>query len=104
MKPISKKYRRLFHCIALDAVGMVSATIPIIDVIWAPIAASISYRMFGDKRGKYTSIITFVEEILPVTDLLPTFTIFWLLFDFLKIGNKNKEQSSATNPQYVHPQ
>jgi hypothetical protein len=47
--------------------------------------------MFGNKIGKYTSLVTFVEEILPVTDVIPSFTIFWVLFDFLEIG---KEKST----------
>ena len=70
---------------------------PFIDVIWAPIAASISYKMFGEKRGKYTSLITFIEEILPATDVIPSFTIFWFIFDFLKIGKKKLSKQSNTN-------
>jgi hypothetical protein len=52
--------------------------------------------MFGDKRGKYTSLITFIEEILPVTDVIPSFTIFWLLFDFLNIGKEKKYLNKIT--------
>ena len=69
---------------------------PFIDVIWAPIAASISYKMFGEKRGKYTSLITFIEEILPATDVIPSFTIFWFIFDFLKIGKERNYQNKVT--------
>lgn len=87
---MNKKYRKLIKCILLDAIGMVSYAVPVIDLIWAPIAAAISYRMFGEKRGKYTALITFIEEILPATDIIPSFTIFWVLFDFLGIG-KQKE-------------
>ena len=83
---MERKYKKLFKCMVLDAIGMASAALPVIDVVWAPIAASISYRMFGEKRGKYTSVITFIEEILPVTDVIPSFTIFWFLFDFLGVG------------------
>lgn len=89
---MESKYKKLLKCIVLDAVGMASMAIPFIgpflDVVWAPIAASISYKMFGKKRGKYTSLITFVEELLPITDAMPSFTIFWFLFDFLSIGNR----------------
>jgi len=87
------KYKKLIKCLLLDAAGMVSAAIPLVDVIWAPVAASISYKMFGERRGKYTSLITFVEELLPITDVVPSFTIFWFLFDFLCIG---KEKVAAT--------
>ncbi|MDR1742495.1 MAG: hypothetical protein LBR48_01580 [Dysgonamonadaceae bacterium] len=92
---MKNKYKKLGLCLLLDAVGMVSLSAPVIgeilDVIWAPIAASISYKMFGDKRGKYTSVITFIEELLPVTDVLPTFTIFCILFDFIGLGKKKTE-------------
>ena len=93
---MDNKYKKLAKCVLLDLVGMSSAAIPVVgpllDVIWAPIAASLSYKMFGNKRGKFTSLVTFIEEILPVTDLVPSFTIFWFLFDFLGIG-KEKHQA-----------
>ena|SRR5690554_3133529 len=94
---MQSKYKKLISCLALDAIGMGSLAIPVvgpfIDVIWAPIAASISYKMFGEKKGRYTSLITFIEEILPVTDVIPSFTIFWFLFDFLKLGKEKPQKS-----------
>ncbi|MDO5523644.1 MAG: hypothetical protein Q4G48_06310 [Bacteroidia bacterium] len=98
---MEQKYKKLIKCLALDAIGMASFAVPIIDVVWAPIAASISYKMFGEKRGKYTSIITFIEEILPVTDVIPSFTIFWFLFDFLGIGKENKTANEVVNADFV---
>ncbi len=98
---MESKYKKLVKCLVLDAIGMASAALPIIDVVWAPIAASISYKMFGEKRGKYTSIITFVEEILPVTDVIPSFTIFWFLFDFLQIGKETKATSQPIDTEFV---
>ncbi|OPZ95010.1 MAG: hypothetical protein BWY74_00084 [Firmicutes bacterium ADurb.Bin419] len=92
---MESKYKKLIKCVVLDAIGMVSAAMPIIDVVWAPLAASISYKMFGDKRGKFTSVITFIEEILPVTDVIPSFTIFWFLFDFLQVG---KDANTVNQP------
>ncbi len=92
---MDRKYKKLIKCVLLDAVGMASVAIPVVgpflDMIWAPVSASISYKMFGEKRGKYTSLVTFVEELLPMTDVIPSFTIFWFLFDFLQIG-KEKER------------
>lgn len=98
---MESKYKKLVKCLVLDAIGMASAAMPIIDVVWAPIAASISYKMFGEKRGKYTSIITFVEEILPVTDVIPSFTIFWFLFDFLQIGKEAKTVNQPIDADFV---
>lgn len=92
---MDRKYKKLTQCVLLDLVGMSSAAIPaigpVLDIIWAPIAASLSYKMFGDKKGKYTSLITFIEELLPGTDIVPSFTIFWFLFDFLGIGKEKKQ-------------
>lgn len=93
---MNKKYKRLIQCLLLDAVGMASYAVPVIDVIWAPIAAAISYRMFGERRGKYTAIFTFIEEILPATDIIPSFTIFWILFDFLGIGKQKEAPHTET--------
>ena len=94
---MDNKYKKLTKCVLLDLVGMASAFIPavgpLLDVLWAPVAASISYKMFGDKRGKYTSLITFIEELLPGSDIIPSFTIFWFLFDFLGLG-KGKKQTT----------
>ncbi len=84
---------------------MASAAIPVIgpfiDVVWAPVAASISYKMFGDKKGKYTSLVTFMEELFPLTDMVPTFTIFWFLFDFLGIGKEKERMDRVVDAAIV---
>lgn len=102
---MGNKYKKLVKCVLLDAIGMASAAIPVagpfIDSIWAPVAASISYKMFGNKKGKYTSLITFIEEILPVTDFIPSFTIFWILFDFLKIGKEEPSFNDTSEADLV---
>ena len=73
----------LVLCILLDAVGYLSFTIPLIgefaDVIWAPLSAIIYYRLFGGKMGLFGGAFSFLEEILPFTDIIPTFTISWFL-------------------------
>ena len=88
------KVKKLVLCLLLDAVGLVSFTIPLVgefsDIIWAPIAAIISYKMFGEKLGKFTALTTFTEEILPFTDVIPSFTIFCILFDWMGIGSSKK--------------
>ncbi|MBK5196208.1 MAG: hypothetical protein JJE08_09325 [Proteiniphilum sp.] len=102
---MDSKYKKLAKCLLLDAVGMASEVIPVVgpllDIIWAPVAASISYKMFGEKKGKYTSLITFVEELLPVTDVIPSFTIFWFLFDFLGIGKEKETINNVTDAEFA---
>lgn len=105
---MENKYRKLIKCLLMDAVGMISVATPMVgpflDVIWAPIAASVSYKMFGERKGKYTSLITFVEELLPFTDVVPSFTIFWLLFDFLGIGKKKDFYSGSGKAGFAEVQ
>ena len=88
------KIKKLALCLLLDAVGYISFAIPLVgefsDIIWAPIAALISYKMFGQRLGKLTAITTFTEEILPLTDIIPSFTIFCILFDWIGIGSPKK--------------
>ena len=64
-----------------DGVGMLSFAIPLIgdfsDIIWAPLAAWLMTRMYKGKVGQGAGIITFLEEIIPGLDVIPTFTIMW---------------------------
>lgn len=51
-----------------------------IDVIWAPVSAVIFYFLFGKKRfGMLGGIFSFLEEISPGLDFIPTFTIAWFI-------------------------
>lgn len=66
----------------LDVIGMITMVIPVIgpflDIIWAPFAAKKMSEMYQGKNGKIASAIVFIEEILPMTDFIPTFTLMWL--------------------------
>jgi len=83
---------KLIIGLILDAIGMVSFSIPLVgefsDVIWAPIAAFIMTRMYKGRVGKVASILTFVEEIMPFTDVIPSFTLTWIYTYFFQ---KNKD-------------
>lgn len=63
----------------LDIVGMASYFIPAwgewIDIIWAPLSAFLFYWLFGGKTGIIGAALTFAEEALPFTDIIPMFTI-----------------------------
>lgn len=65
-----------------DAIGMMSFTVPGIgefsDIIWAPIAAFLMTRMYKGRVGKVASVLTFLEEIIPFTDIIPSFTLTWI--------------------------
>lgn len=79
-----KKDKRnlLIKGIFYDAVGMASASVPLVgwmlDLAWAPYAAKKMSKMYPGNRGKIASVLVFLEEILPFTDVVPTFTLMWL--------------------------
>ena len=67
----------------MDLIGMFTYIIPALgefaDIIWAPISAMIFYKMFGGRIGLIGGVLNFVEEILPFTDFIPSFTIAWFV-------------------------
>ena len=72
----------LLKSLAYDAVGMASSAIPLVgpflDLAWAPYAAKKMSEMYPGKKGKFASVLVFLEEILPFTDVIPTFTLMWI--------------------------
>jgi len=66
-----------------DAIGMFSYMIPLFseltDVVWAPTQAIFIYAMIGKERyGWFLVCLGFAEEILPLTDFIPSCTIAWV--------------------------
>jgi hypothetical protein len=88
------KYRLLRKGIFYDIVGMSTMFIPIIgpfiDIIWAPYAAIKMNEMYDGNQGKIASIIVFIEEILPISDYIPTFTLMWF-YTFVLAPKKESE-------------
>jgi len=89
------KTKKLILGILLDAIGMLSFTIPLVgefsDVIWAPLAGFLMTKMYEGRAGKVAGILTFVEEIIPFTDVIPSFTLTWIYTYWIKKeGNENK--------------
>ncbi len=88
------KYRLLRKGIIYDIIGMATMFIPFIgpfiDMIWAPYAAMKMNEMYDGRKGKIASIIVFIEEILPITDYIPTFTLMWL-YTFVLAPKKETE-------------
>tara|TARA_R110002033_G_scaffold85768_1_gene136028 strand:+ start:485 stop:751 length:267 start_codon:yes stop_codon:yes gene_type:complete len=85
------RYKKLIIGIVFDAIGMLSFTIPFLgefsDVVWAPISGFLVTRMYKGSVGKIGGIISFVEEISPLTDIIPTFTLTWIYYYKIKKGN-----------------
>lgn len=78
----STKNRDLFLSLFFDAIGMLSFAIPFIgefsDVIWAPIAGFLMTWLYKGRIGKIAGVIEFLDQILPFTDIIPTFTLTWI--------------------------
>lgn len=70
-------------CILLDLVGMASFVFPFLgefsDMVWAPVSALIFNKLFGGRLGQIGSVLNFLEEIIPFTDIIPSFTIAWFI-------------------------
>jgi len=79
------KNKKLALSIVLDFIGFIT----IFDVIWAPLSAYIMTKMYPGNKGKIAGVVSFVEEILPGLDIIPTFTIMWF---YTYVFNKNKKQ------------
>ncbi len=84
-------YRRqpsLVFCIIMDMIGYATFAIPLFgefaDIVWAPVSAIIFFISFGGWKGALGGIANFIEEILPGTDFIPSFTIMWFLQQYRK--------------------
>ncbi len=70
-------------CIILDIIGCSSYMLPVLgeftDVIWAPLSGIVFFSLFGKRLGVLGGMFSFVEELLPGMDFIPTFTIAWYI-------------------------
>ena len=88
-----KRVKYLLLGLLLDLIGMSSLLIPgigdFLDVIWAPIAGWLMTRMYKGRIGQAAGVVTFIEELVPGLDIIPTFTIMWV-YTYLLSGKKAK--------------
>ncbi|SMP24206.1 hypothetical protein SAMN06265375_104179 [Muriicola jejuensis] len=65
-----------------DGIGMLSFAIPGLgefsDVIWAPVAAWLMTRLYKGRIGQIAGVVTFIEELVPGLDIVPSFTLMWI--------------------------
>ena len=91
VEQVNNKNRNLVLGILFDGIGMLSFTVPFIgefsDVIWAPLAGFLMTWMYKGTVGKVGGTITFLEEIFPFSDLIPTFTLTWIYNYWIKNRN-----------------
>lgn len=89
-----QKITKLLLGLLFDAIGMISYVIPglaeYIDIVWAPLAGFLMSKMYKGRVGKVAGVLTFVEEIIPFTDIIPSFTITWIYTYWIQ-GNTDKK-------------
>ncbi|MBL0145809.1 MAG: hypothetical protein IPP48_08655 [Chitinophagaceae bacterium] len=73
----------LLFCIIMDAIGYFTYALPGLgefgDIIWAPLSGFIFYKTFGGTKGLIGGILNAIEEALPFTDFIPSFTIMYFI-------------------------
>lgn len=88
---LQTKRMNLIFGLMFDLIGMLSFTIPLLgefsDVIWAPVSGYLMTKMYKGTLGKVGGIFSFVEEIFPFSDFIPSFTLMWV-YNYV-IKNKN---------------
>lgn len=77
----SDKKTKLLLSLIFDGIGMLSYVAPIFgeitDTIWAPISGILLVLMYKGTAGKVAGLFGTIEELIPLTDVIPTFTITW---------------------------
>lgn len=75
------KSRDLALSIVFDLIGMLSFSIPFVgefgDVVWAPLSGFLMTRLYKGRSGRIAGVFSFLEEIIPFTDVIPSFTLMW---------------------------
>ena len=84
----TNKLLKLFLGIIFDFIGMLSYFLPgiaeTIDIIWAPISGLLLAKMYSGLTGKIAGIFGTLEELIPFTDIIPTFTLTWIYVYIIK--------------------
>ncbi|MEI9957649.1 MAG: hypothetical protein WDM90_15430 [Ferruginibacter sp.] len=83
MNPKKILVPNLAICIVMDLIGMASYFLPFLgefsDIVWAPYFRIHFYILFGGRFGLIGGVLDFLEEIIPFTDIIPSFTIGWYI-------------------------
>ena len=81
-------WRNLVLGLLFDFIGKLSFAIPGLgefsDIIWAPIAKYLMQWMYKGRAAKVMGWVVAIEEVLPFTDVVPSFTIMWFYTYVLK--------------------
>lgn len=87
----SSKTKKLLLGLLFDLLGYVSIIFPPFDFVWAPLSAYLMTKLYAGRAGKVAAVISFVEEALPMLDIIPSFTLMWL---YTFVFAKNNKEST----------
>uniref|UniRef100_A0A6B2LW29 Uncharacterized protein n=1 Tax=Arcella intermedia TaxID=1963864 RepID=A0A6B2LW29_9EUKA len=80
-----KSFLKLFLSVVIDLIGFGTYAVPVLgefgDIVWGPVSGWLIYLLYG---SVYISMFGLAEEVLPMTDALPTATLAWAYETFLK--------------------
>ena|ERR1700730_1307175 len=91
----------LMFCLLMDLIGFLTSSyvMPVFgdlaDVIWAPVSGLIFFIAFGGWKGVLGGIFDMVEELLPGTDFIPSFSIMWFIRNWQR--NKTSPRTRITS-------
>ena len=81
LSKMNRKEPSLIFCILMDLIGFMTYSVPVLgefgDVLWAPISGLIFFFTFGGWKGAVGGMFNFLEEIIPGTDFVPSFTMMY---------------------------
>jgi len=92
--PSSRSSLKLVIAVLIDLIGVMSYLIPsfgeLFDAFWAPLSALLVFLLFGKKLS--WASFTFIEELFPFTDLIPSATLAWYFQYGRSKGVKNRKE------------
>jgi hypothetical protein len=95
-------WQRLLISLLIDLIGSSSYLLPLVgegtDLAWAPIQTILIMAMY-DKTSPNLKYVSFMEEILPFTDIIPSATSGWLIQFGLPMVFANANANSNSNSQ-----
>jgi hypothetical protein len=85
--PVDGFISKLLLSLLIDAIGSASYLVPVVgeitDVGWAPVQMILLMALYENDNSKdsleWLKYVSFVEEIMPFTDIVPTATIGWFI-------------------------
>ena len=81
----------------MDVIGCLTYIFPPFVPVWAFISGAIFYFLFGKKFGLMGGVFSFIEELIPGVDFIPTFTIAWIVRRAEVKSNQPRNQIKILN-------